>query len=146
MKTVSSHIVFTFVTRINNRTRPIKFKLFTFVCEKSSSVTRVSCVQFIVIFKRFLSKLSSIKRITMQFRLFSLIILLGISSYVIPTTNGKLHVGIYYESLCPDSIRFITDQLFPGYSVVKHLIDVLFVPFGKSSVSQSSTVILLTFS
>jgi len=44
----------------------------------------------------------------------------------------KLHVAIYYESLCGDSIRFITNQLNPAYADLKDYIEILFVPFGKS--------------
>ncbi|XP_037049798.1 GILT-like protein 1 [Bradysia coprophila] len=44
----------------------------------------------------------------------------------------KLHVAVYYESLCGDSIRFITNQLNPAYDDLKDYIEILFVPFGKS--------------
>lgn len=44
----------------------------------------------------------------------------------------KLHVAIYYESLCGDSVRFITNQLNPAYEELKNYIDIFFVPFGKS--------------
>lgn len=45
----------------------------------------------------------------------------------------QLHVGIYYESLCPDSIRFIGNQLAPNYEHFANFIDIDFVPFGKSA-------------
>lgn len=48
----------------------------------------------------------------------------------------KLHVAVYYESLCGDSIRFITNQLNPAYEDLKNYIEILFVPFGKSWVSS----------
>lgn len=48
-------------------------------------------------------------------------------------TNLQLHVGVYYESLCPDSILFIENQLLPNYKHFGDLIDIDFVPFGKSS-------------
>lgn len=44
----------------------------------------------------------------------------------------KLNVAVYYESLCGDSIRFITNQLNPAYEDLKNYIEILFVPFGKS--------------
>lgn len=47
----------------------------------------------------------------------------------------KLHVAVYYESLCGDSIRFITNQLNPAYADLKNYIEIFFVPFGKSWVS-----------
>lgn len=46
----------------------------------------------------------------------------------------QLHVAIYYESLCPDSIRFITNQLDPTYGYFKDYIEVELIPFGKSEV------------
>lgn len=49
----------------------------------------------------------------------------------------KLHVAVYYESLCGDSIRFITNQLNPAYADLKDHIEILFVPFGKSWVRVS---------
>lgn len=41
-------------------------------------------------------------------------------------------IQVYYESLCPDSVRFIKNQLYPSYRSLKDYVDVLFVPFGKS--------------
>ncbi|XP_017769657.1 PREDICTED: GILT-like protein F37H8.5 [Nicrophorus vespilloides] len=44
----------------------------------------------------------------------------------------KLKIGVYYESLCPDSLRFITKQLNPSWSDVSEYVDITFIPFGKS--------------
>lgn len=44
----------------------------------------------------------------------------------------KVKVDVYYESLCPDSIRFIEQQLAPNYQNLKRHLDINFVPFGKS--------------
>ncbi|XP_061398032.1 GILT-like protein 1 [Musca vetustissima] len=44
----------------------------------------------------------------------------------------KLKVMVLYESLCPDSVRFINSQLGPNYDALKDYIDVTLVPFGKS--------------
>lgn len=54
------------------------------------------------------------------------------------STNAipRLTVSVYYESLCPDSINFITDQLTPAYNDFKDWINLEFIPFGKSSVSN----------
>lgn len=41
-------------------------------------------------------------------------------------------VTVYYESFCPDSRAFITKQLTPAYNDIKELIELKFVPFGKS--------------
>lgn len=51
-----------------------------------------------------------------------------------PETPKKVHVGIFYESLCPDSIRFIKYQLEPIYADFDEFVDIDFVPFGKSRV------------
>ena len=47
----------------------------------------------------------------------------------------KVTIGVYYESLCPDSRNFITKQLYPTYQKLGQNLDVEFKPFGKASVS-----------
>lgn len=47
----------------------------------------------------------------------------------------QVKIDIYYESLCPDSVRFISQQLYPLYSNFKKHLDITFIPFGKSNVS-----------
>jgi hypothetical protein len=47
----------------------------------------------------------------------------------------KVHVTVYYETLCPDSQRFITFQLYPAWKDLRDHLILEFVPFGKSSVS-----------
>ncbi|XP_028137093.1 GILT-like protein 1 [Diabrotica virgifera virgifera] len=52
---------------------------------------------------------------------------------------ADLKVSVYYESLCPDSIKFIKDQFNPAYStVLKDKINVDFVPFGKATAIKSN--------
>ena len=46
----------------------------------------------------------------------------------------KVTIGVYYESLCPDSRNFITKQLYPTYQKLGQNLDVEFRPFGKASV------------
>lgn len=48
----------------------------------------------------------------------------------------QLHVAIYYESLCSDSMDFLTNQFAPAYDSLKDYMDVLFVPFGKAEVKD----------
>ncbi|KAI8129134.1 hypothetical protein FF38_04634 [Lucilia cuprina] len=48
------------------------------------------------------------------------------------TPVEKLKVLVLYESLCPDSVRFIGRQLGPNYDALKDYIDISLVPFGKS--------------
>ncbi|KAF9420772.1 hypothetical protein HW555_003120 [Spodoptera exigua] len=49
----------------------------------------------------------------------------------------KVIVTIYYESLCPDSKRFILNQLEPSIHTLENYITLEFVPFGKArSINQ----------
>ncbi|XP_019865840.1 GILT-like protein 1 [Aethina tumida] len=51
----------------------------------------------------------------------------------------KLNVDVLYESLCPDSLRFITEQLYPAWSDISPYVNINFVPFGKSSSLQNGS-------
>lgn len=47
----------------------------------------------------------------------------------------KVHLKVYYESLCPDSVRFIRNQLLPTWnSLGSQYLEVDFLPFGKAQV------------
>ncbi|CRK98817.1 CLUMA_CG012046, isoform A [Clunio marinus] len=46
---------------------------------------------------------------------------------------AKVKMDIYYESLCPDSMRFFSDELTPLYNNFKQHMDITFIPFGKSN-------------
>ncbi|XP_003707478.2 gamma-interferon-inducible lysosomal thiol reductase 1 [Megachile rotundata] len=48
-------------------------------------------------------------------------------------SNNVVNVGVYYESLCPDSIRFIKNGLVPTYNALGSNLDVTLVPYGKAS-------------
>lgn len=47
----------------------------------------------------------------------------------------KIH--LYYETLCPYSIDFVINQLYPTWSLVKDIMEVEMFPFGNANVSQS---------
>lgn len=47
--------------------------------------------------------------------------------------QSKVPVYVYYESLCPDSAKFINEQLYPTVKQFPNNIDLRLVPFGKSS-------------
>ena len=48
-------------------------------------------------------------------------------------------MSVYYESLCPDSIRFVTKQLYPSWKHFgKDILKVDLNPFGKANVSCES--------
>jgi interferon gamma-inducible protein 30 len=46
--------------------------------------------------------------------------------------SPKLHVEVLYESLCPDSLNFITQQLHPVFKELAPYVDLKLTPFGKS--------------
>lgn len=43
-------------------------------------------------------------------------------------------MSLYYESLCPDSVRFVVGQLYPGYEKLGDVLDLDFVPYGFATV------------
>ncbi|XP_063371467.1 GILT-like protein 1 isoform X2 [Cydia amplana] len=47
--------------------------------------------------------------------------------------DNKVKIALYYESLCPDSKRFITEQLAPVWRDFKGSVKVKLVPYGKST-------------
>ncbi|ENN80217.1 hypothetical protein YQE_03352, partial [Dendroctonus ponderosae] len=44
----------------------------------------------------------------------------------------SIHVAVYYEALCSDSVYFITRQLYPNYQLFKDHMTVEFIPYGKA--------------
>ncbi|XP_046975419.1 gamma-interferon-inducible lysosomal thiol reductase-like isoform X1 [Vanessa cardui] len=47
--------------------------------------------------------------------------------------DDKVKIAVYYESLCPDSKKFITSQLAPVWRDFRGLVKVKLVPYGKST-------------
>lgn len=43
-------------------------------------------------------------------------------------------MNVYYESLCPDSLQFLVNQLGPQYESLSSIMDVRLIPFGKARV------------
>ncbi|XP_025834258.1 GILT-like protein 1 isoform X2 [Agrilus planipennis] len=44
-----------------------------------------------------------------------------------------VYVDVYYESLCPDSIKFFTKQLYPSLQTnLSHFVNLTLLPYGKS--------------
>lgn len=53
---------------------------------------------------------------------------------IVVATAQKVPVIVYYESLCPDSQAFVTNQLYPAMkSPIGRFVDLKLVPFGKSN-------------
>jgi len=53
-----------------------------------------------------------------------------INSYYVKA--DKLHVSIYYETLCYDSVKFIRKQLQPAFETLKEHLVINFIPYGKA--------------
>lgn len=47
--------------------------------------------------------------------------------------QSKIPVNVYYESLCPDSAKFINEQLYPALQQFRGNVDLKLIPFGKAS-------------
>uniref|UniRef100_A0A1A9WQN0 Gamma-interferon inducible lysosomal thiol reductase n=1 Tax=Glossina brevipalpis TaxID=37001 RepID=A0A1A9WQN0_9MUSC len=69
--------------------------------------------------------------------------LIGVFMAFIALANAvKVPVTIYYESLCPDSAKFISEQVFPAVkNELKDHVDIKWVPFGKSTYSTQGSEI-----
>ncbi|XP_064552972.1 GILT-like protein 1 [Drosophila montana] len=58
---------------------------------------------------------------------------------------AKVPIAIYYESLCPDSAKFITEQLYPAMkSELSEAVELTFVPFGKSHFQTQGSEVTFT--
>lgn len=54
----------------------------------------------------------------------------AICSTTTSLVQARLTVSVYYECLCPDSIRFINNQLYPTHQALGRHFNVEFKPFG----------------
>lgn len=50
------------------------------------------------------------------------------------SNEPRVKLGVYFESLCPDSRRFFSSELEPSIHDIKSLIELELVPFGKARV------------
>merc|ERR1711862_417589 len=69
---------------------------------------------------------------TVGLRLVEMKHFLLISAFLLGVSCEKPTLGVYYESLCPYSINFITDEVFPAYTTLSDYFDVFFVPYGNA--------------
>ncbi|XP_055611103.1 gamma-interferon-inducible lysosomal thiol reductase [Uranotaenia lowii] len=51
---------------------------------------------------------------------------------VLKSQTSRIRVAVYYEHLCPDSIRWFSNQLSPNYAALEPILDIEFIPFGKA--------------
>jgi len=52
-------------------------------------------------------------------------------------TQQKQNLTLYYESLCPDSVDFVINQLYPTYLGLSSYLRVQLVPFGKAFLNDT---------
>ncbi|XP_042858051.1 GILT-like protein 1 [Penaeus japonicus] len=48
------------------------------------------------------------------------------------TTTEKVKVTVFFEALCPDSIKFITTQLYPVWSELRDILELDINAYGKT--------------
>ena len=64
-----------------------------------------------------------------------LLFLIILPSILAQQKNPSVGLQVYYECLCPDSVDFIVDQLYPAYQKLGQYLDIKYIPFGFASVS-----------
>jgi len=65
--------------------------------------------------------------------------LLVLCMFIVCSYTEKVKLGVYLESLCPDSKRFINNQLTPAFNILSQILDIDFVPFGNSKWTYNQT-------
>lgn len=60
--------------------------------------------------------------------------------------QSRVPVYVYYESLCPDSARFVNEQLYPvaASKEFKRFLELHLVPYGKSSYTTQGSEVMFT--
>ncbi|GAB6022281.1 Lysosomal thiol [Chamberlinius hualienensis] len=53
--------------------------------------------------------------------------------------QDPVKVAVYYESKCPDSMAFISEQLWPTYQQISQIFTVTWVPFGFAEFFANGT-------
>lgn len=53
-------------------------------------------------------------------------------------TGKSVRLSVYYESLCPDSRRFVVEELLPAWRLLGDNITVSLFPFGKAKIHSST--------
>lgn len=47
----------------------------------------------------------------------------------------KVEVALYYESLCPYSVLFLTEILYPTSVLLEEIMELRLIPYGNTMVS-----------
>ncbi|KAL9697879.1 hypothetical protein quinque_001320 [Culex quinquefasciatus] len=64
--------------------------------------------------------------------LFVLTAVTAVNTAVLGAAANRVKVTLYYEHLCPDSIRWVSAQLVPNYNALRDFMEIEFIPFGKA--------------
>ncbi|XP_029827235.2 gamma-interferon-inducible lysosomal thiol reductase [Ixodes scapularis] len=59
--------------------------------------------------------------------------------------GAKVNVEVFYESYCPDSKRFVLEQLNSTYSELSNIMELQLIPYGKASRRQVPSTKWYTF-
>lgn len=63
---------------------------------------------------------------------------LFVTAVIAAPSEEKVRVAVYYESYCPDSIAFLTNQLYPVYKTpLASYMNLTLVPYGKSKYNKT---------
>jgi interferon gamma-inducible protein 30 len=52
--------------------------------------------------------------------------------------DDRVKVSTYYETLCPDSMAFVVNQLYPTWTEIGQIMDVDLIPYGKAAYTNHS--------
>ncbi|GLV31948.1 Gamma-interferon-inducible lysosomal thiol reductase 1 [Carabus blaptoides fortunei] len=69
---------------------------------------------------------------------YHIVLVILLSTCVALSIQDELKVSVYYESLCPDSVRFIKEQLTPTYKSLKSIFTADLIPYGKAIQNQEN--------
>lgn len=101
-----------------------------------SSVLRVKLVLFAVICFVLWEALRTVPSLSSPFTNAQ-----ALPAHASPLATGAavspVEVAVYYESLCPDSRAFVTQQLVPANDAAAELMNVVLVPYGKAETTAS---------
>ncbi|XP_054290727.1 GILT-like protein 1 [Macrosteles quadrilineatus] len=69
----------------------------------------------------------------------SYIVLLAVWA-TIATAQEKVKVSVYFESYCPDSVKFLTKQLYPVFAgPLGQYLNLTLVPYGKATTTREDS-------
>ncbi|XP_046400077.1 GILT-like protein 1 [Ischnura elegans] len=75
----------------------------------------------------------------------AILVLAAFSAFSSTEAQTPVQVDIYYESLCTDSIAFITKQFYPTYQKMGKYMKVNFIPYGNSNKTKDEATGGYTF-